>query len=78
VELLANFVQKSVETTLEKKKSDFSKIFQTRKKLDSESTDFLFRFFLFFEDVADFIPFFKKRNAIELHFQIFHKNILQN
>jgi len=27
--------------------------------------------------MADFTPFFKK-NTIELHFQIFHKNILQN
>jgi hypothetical protein len=47
VERLANFVQKSVETTLEKLKTDFSKIFQTRNKLDSESTDFLFRFLIF-------------------------------
>jgi hypothetical protein len=47
-----------VETTLGKKTTDFSKIFQTRKKLDSESTDFLFRFFLIFENMADFPPFF--------------------
>jgi hypothetical protein len=60
-----------------RKKTDFSKIFQTRKKLDSESTDFLFRFFLLFENMADFPPFFKKKSQVSYisHFspKTFHK-----
>jgi len=70
VEHLVNFVQKKVQTTLEEKKTDFSEKFQTRKKLDSESTDFFSDFFKSFENVANIIPFF---NAIELHFQFFTK-----
>jgi len=66
-----------LKTTLDKKHRFFQN-FPNYKKLGSESTDFLFRFFIFFENVADFIPFLRKRNAMELHFQIFHKNISQN
>ncbi len=64
-----NFVQKKSSNYTGGKKTDFSKKFQTRKKLDSESTDF-FSDFLNLENVANIIPFF---NAIELHFQFFTK-----
>jgi hypothetical protein len=40
VEHLVNFVQKKSSNYTGGKKTDFSEKFQTRKKLDSESTDF--------------------------------------